>query len=92
MLSLDIPELADEFAERVHAVLDEKDPQLAERLLAMRDRLQAIDDEAPESESLSETNRRGHLFLAAAEELLGEVAYNQIFGLKRGQRVTLPPP
>ncbi len=92
MLILEIPELVDEFAERVHAVLDEKDPKLARKLLAMRARFQAIDDESPETDGLLEINLRGHEFLSAAEELLGGAAYYQIFGLKPGQRVTLPPP
>ncbi len=91
MVSLETPELVDEFAERVHAVLDEKDPQTAERLLAMRERLQALDDENSDSDDYREVTLRGHEFLTAAESLLGEVAYYQIFGLKPGQRVTIPP-
>ena len=89
-LTMDAPSashLPDEFADRIQAIIGARDPRLAERLLALRQRLQRDDDEAPENEDIEAVDDRGDRFLSAAQELLGDRLFAEVFGLEAGQVV-----
>jgi hypothetical protein len=85
-----VPNLVDEFAVRVRETIGRKNPDLAQRLMALREELQKADENAPDTESLEESDERGNKFLADARNLLGDPLYRQMFELEPGQRVSFP--
>lgn len=88
------PQGPDEFAKHAAAILAEDDPELLERLLALRMRARIAAEEMPQTAFADAEiiNARNQEFLDRAAELLGPLRFQEVFGFPAGEKVDLVDP